>query len=177
MQNHLLSNLDLLLTAIPQTALIIIITEIFRLLAKKIINNLIFRLNHRKKTPSKRLNTLGSILKNSLKYFSWSVALMMILSAWKINIAPILAGAGVLGLAIGFGAQTLVRDIITGFFLLLENFINIGDHVKIAGLEGHIVSIKLRTTIIRDQSGTTHIIPNSMISTITKFPDHQSHQS
>ena len=117
----------------------------------------------------KRANTLGSIARSVLYFTIWSVSAMMILSAWGINIAPILAGAGIVGLAIGFGAQSLVKDIVNGFFILFENQFNVGDNIKIADKEGEVVAINIRTTILKDKEKKIHIIPNSKITVITKI--------
>ena len=159
-----------MLIPLVQTIVIVIGTETLRLLLKTVINNSIAKLNSHKKIPSVRLTTIASVLKNILRYVLWTIAGTMILSAWKINVTPIIAGAGVIGLAVGFGTQSLVRDVVTGVFLLFENYLNIGDRVKVAGVEGKIVSVKLRTTILKEDNGTTHIVPNSLIAIITKLP-------
>jgi len=92
---------------------------------------------------------------------------MLVLGEFGIDLKPILAGAGILGLAVGFGAQTLVKDVITGFFILLENQIRVGDTVTAAGCTGVVEAVNLRTTVLRDFDGTTHIIPNSAITVVT----------
>ena len=121
-----------------------------------------------------RIKTLGNVLKNMVSLIITFVSLSMALSKSGIDIAPILAGAGVVGLAVGFGAQTFVRDVVTGFFILFENQFNIGDAVQIANLRGTVKEIKLRTTILQDDQGAIHIIPNSQISTVTKIPATRS---
>jgi moderate conductance mechanosensitive channel len=87
--------------------------------------------------------------------------------AFKINIEPLLASAGIAGLAIGFGAQTMVKDVINGFFILVENQYDIGDTIKIAGVTGAVEDITLRRTILRDGDGTLHIVPNSAIQIVS----------
>lgn len=94
---------------------------------------------------------------------------MILLKKLGVDIGPILAGAGILGLAVGFGAQELVRDYISGFFMLLENQIRIGDVAIINGTGGLVESIDLRTTTLRDFSGTTHIFQNGKINTISNM--------
>jgi len=117
----------------------------------------------------KRAKTLGKII-NSLGYvLVIGVSLMMILSEFGINIMPIITGAGIAGLAIGFGAQNLVRDIISGFFLILEDQIRVGDVVNINGTGGSVEDIKLRTTILRDLKGTVHIFPNGEIRQVSNM--------
>jgi len=114
----------------------------------------------------KRAQTIGRILRQASSVLVWSVTLMLVLGEFGVDLKPILAGAGILGLAVGFGAQTLVKDVITGFFILFENQIRVGDTVTAAGCTGVVESVNLRTTILRDQDGTTHIIPNSAITVV-----------
>ncbi len=120
-----------------------------------------------------RVKTLRGLVKNVIGIVIWSVAFVMILSKWGINIAPILTGAGIVGLAIGFGSQTLVKDIVTGFFILLENQYNVGDYVEIIGVKGRVRRMNLRTTILKDEDGTISIIPNSSIIKVVKYTDEQ----
>ena len=145
------------------TAIILVTTEVVRHLTKK---GIVAGLTH---ISSARAQTLGSMLKNSSKFVIWAIGLMMALSLWDINVGPLIAGAGVVGLAVGFGAQSMVRDIISGLLLLVDDFIDIGDEVEVAGKSGKVVSIKLRSLIIEDEkSKTVHIIPNSEIKVISK---------
>ena len=116
----------------------------------------------------KRAKTLGTLLNNLAGFVVWAVVITMALAKWGVNIAPILAGAGVVGLAVGFGAQTLVRDVVTGFFIIFENYLNVGDYVEIAGKTGRVVSMNIRTTIVIGDEGTRYIIPNSKIDIVTK---------
>lgn len=115
-----------------------------------------------------RTVTLSSILENTLNIVFLFFYFMMVLDAWGISIAPILTGAGVVGLAVGFGAQTLVKDVVTGFFIILENQYNVGDYIKAGGIKGEVIGMNLRTTIIRSDNDITHLIPNSQITTVTK---------
>jgi small conductance mechanosensitive channel len=95
------------------------------------------------------------------------VTLLIVLSELGINIAPLLAGAGIVGLAIGFGAQTLVKDLLTGFFVLLENTINIGDWVLLGGHDGQVEGLTIRHVTVRDIYGNLHTVPWSSVVTIT----------
>jgi small conductance mechanosensitive channel len=115
----------------------------------------------------KRAQTVSRILRQASSVLVWSVTTMLVLAEFGVDLKPILAGAGILGLAVGFGAQTLVKDVITGFFILLENQIRVGDTVTAAGCTGVVESVNLRTTVLRDHDGTTHIIPNSAITVVT----------
>src|SRR5215472_17785448 len=86
---------------------------------------------------------------------------------FSINIAPLLASAGIAGLAIGFGAQTLVKDVINGFFILVENQFQVGDVVRVSGVSGKVEEITMRRTVLRDGDGTLHIIPNGAIQLVS----------
>ena len=115
----------------------------------------------------KRAATISRILRQASFILVWSVTIMLVLAELGVDLKPILAGAGILGLAIGFGAQTLVKDVITGFFILLENQIRVGDVVTAAGMTGEVEAVNLRTTVLRDVDGKVHIIPNSAITVVT----------
>lgn len=118
---------------------------------------------------AKRINTLTGILKGLIKIVLWVVYLMIILKKFGVDIGPILASAGILGLAIGFGAQELVRDFISGFFILLENQIRTGDVAVIDGVEGMVETIELRTITLRDFSGVVHIFQNGKINSLSNM--------
>lgn len=117
----------------------------------------------------KRINTLMNIARGVSNIVIWSVFLMILLSKLGVNIGPILASAGILGLAIGFGAQELVRDFISGFFILLENQIRSGDVAIINGTAGLVERIELRTTTLRDFSGVVHIFQNGKINSLSNM--------
>ena len=117
----------------------------------------------------KRINTLMGILKGVGKIVLWIVFLMILLKKLGIDIAPILAGAGILGLAVGFGSQELVRDFISGFFILLENQIRTGDVVIINGTSGTVEKIELRTVTLRDASAVVHVFQNGKINSLSNM--------
>ena len=118
-------------------------------------------------TSSNRARTLGQILKKVIKYTLYFIWIMMSLEMFDVNTASVLATAGIGGLAIGFGAQSLVKDIITGFFILFEDQYSVGDHVKIDSYEGVVEELGLRITKVRAFSGELHIIPNGAILVVT----------
>ena len=97
------------------------------------------------------------------------VAALMALAQLGLHLEPLLASAGIAGLAIGFGAQTLVHDVINGFFILLENQFDIGDAVRLAGVKGTVEAMSLRRTILRDDDGTLHMVPNSEIKIVSNM--------
>jgi small conductance mechanosensitive channel len=115
---------------------------------------------------AKRARTLGTVLTNITTVIVLLIAVLMILNEFNVNISPALTGAGIVGVALGFGAQTLVRDLIGGFFLILENQIRVGDVAAINGIGGLVEAINLRTTVLRDEEGTVHVIPNGAINTL-----------
>ena len=117
----------------------------------------------------KRINTLTNILYGLLRIVLLGVLIMIILVKFRVNIGPLLASVGILGLALGFGAQELVRDYISGFFILLENQVRTGDVAIINGTGGLVESIELRTITLRDLSGTVHIFQNGKINTLSNM--------
>ena len=117
----------------------------------------------------KRSNTLSSVLTKTSLIIIVIFALFTILPEFGINITAVLAGLGVIGIAVGFGAQTLIRDYLSGLFIILEDPYDVGDVVKVGGITGLVEEIGLRRTILRDLDGIVHSIPNSEINTASNF--------
>ena len=117
----------------------------------------------------KRTDTLNSIFHYTIGIAILILAVVMILSEVGLEIGPILAAAGVMGLAVGFGAQSLVKDIISGFFIFLEDQIRVGDVVQIAGMGGLVEKVNLKMTVLRDLAGNVHYIPNGTIDVVTNM--------
>jgi len=115
---------------------------------------------------AKRARTLGAVVQKVTTVLVIGAAALMVLQGVGVDITPVLTGAGIAGLAVGFGAQALVRDIISGFFLILENQIRVGDVAAINGTAGAVEAINLRTVILRDAEGTVHVFPNGAINTL-----------
>lgn len=116
-----------------------------------------------------QIRTMASVLNSIVTVVISFVAILLILQKVDVNVGPLLASAGVAGLAIGFGAQTLVKDYINGFFVLLEDQYNLGDTVRLAGVKGMVEHMTLRRTVLRDDDGTIHIIPNSQILVVSNL--------
>ncbi len=116
---------------------------------------------------AKRAKTLGGLLSNIVVVGVVALAALMMLRELKVDIVPLLTGAGVAGVALGFGAQTLVRDVIAGFFLILEGQVRVGDVVSVNNVGGLVEAINLRTIVLRDFDGTVHIIPNGTINLLS----------
>lgn len=151
--------------------IIIILAFIFRNIGYKVIDT-IFRdkKNFRiRLTTNRREQTLKNLSKNVLSYILVFIVIMMILDTFDVPIRTMLAGAGVAGLAIGFGAQSLVRDVIAGFFIIFEDQFSVGDYIETGDIEGDVEIIGLRTTKLRSFYGQTYVIPNGNIEIVTNY--------
>ena len=118
---------------------------------------------------TKRAQTLGRILQKTLSIVVVGMAALMILRELDVDITPVLTGAGIVGLAVGFGAQTLVRDVISGFFLIVEDQVRVGDSAVVNGQGGLVEQVNLRTIVLRDETGTVHIFPNGEVKTLANM--------
>jgi moderate conductance mechanosensitive channel len=137
------------------------------------IEHLQFKLSRRHATSDlewqRRAATLGRILTSLMTAVVGFVAILMLLRELSIDVVPILTGAGIAGLAVGFGAQNLVRDVISGFFLILEDQVRIGDLARINGIAGTVEQINLRTIILRDGEGAVQVFPNGTITALANL--------
>lgn len=148
---------------------ILVIAWIMLGLSRKLIPMLRKQLQKHTDDPEqhKRLETLGRVFRYIAAVVIDLVTVMLVLSELGISIAPILASAGIVGLAVGFGAQSLVKDYFSGLFMLLENQIHQGDVVEVAGLGGLVEEVTLRYIRLRDYEGSVHFIPNGTVTTVT----------
>lgn len=162
-------------TALLKILLILILMVVVVKIGKSAIERVMIL---RSKTPigytERRQNTLIKLLQNGLTYIVYFAGILAILSAMSINVVGLLAGAGIVGLAIGFGAQSLVKDIITGFFIIFEDQFGVGDTVMINQSNGTVEEIGLRTTKIKTYTGELHIIPNGNISEVINYSVYNS---
>lgn len=117
----------------------------------------------------KRVETLLGIVTRVMQMAIWGLAIVLVLMQVGVDVAPIIAGAGVLGIAVGFGAQELVRDVVSGFFQLIENHVRKGDVAVINGTGGVVENIGLRTIVLRDLAGVVHVFQNGKISTLANM--------
>ena len=117
----------------------------------------------------KRAKTLGQIIKSIGNVFIYSLILFMVLNLSGVDIRPILASAGIIGLAIGFGAQSLVKDFVSGLFILIENQYGVGDRVKIGSFEGNVIKITMRSTVLMDDEKNKHYISNGLVKNVTNM--------
>ncbi|MFH1538364.1 MAG: mechanosensitive ion channel family protein [bacterium] len=116
-----------------------------------------------------RARTLSSIINNATRVIVALVGGMMVLQEIGFQVGPLIAGVGIFGLAVGFGAQNLVRDVVTGFFIILENQYGVGDVIKVCGIGGLVEDINLRVTTLRDIEGVVHYIPNGQIDAVSNM--------
>ncbi|MDM5231109.1 mechanosensitive ion channel family protein [Lysinibacillus pakistanensis] len=155
--------------------LILIISWIAVRLGKKFIKKVfLIRIRSPLNHSERRQRTISRLLQSIISYAVYFSAIIAILSRLDIKIAGLLAGAGIVGLAIGFGAQSLVKDVITGFFIIFEDQFGVGDYIKINGAEGTVVEIGLRTTKINGGTGEQFIIPNGSIGEVVNYSVNNS---
>jgi len=149
---------------------IILISVLVTRIAKIAVRNIFkVRTHSALRISERREATLVKLLENTLTYVIYFIALMMILGTLNIDVKGLLAGAGIVGLAVGFGAQSLVKDIITGFFIIFEDQFSVGDVVQIGQFQGVVEEIGLRTTKVKSYTGEVNIIPNGSIMEVTNF--------
>jgi len=176
--NKMLSQVDwkLILTTSLRIVLILVIAWIALIMLHKVLERLERRLikksvdNAEPPTESaKRAETLVRLIRQAVHIALWMTVVLILLRELGMDIAPLLASAGVVGLAIGFGAQNLVRDFISGFFFILENQIRVGDVAVINDTGGLVEQINFRTIVLRDLSGVVHTFPNGTVSTLANL--------
>ncbi|WP_253896133.1 mechanosensitive ion channel family protein [Solibacillus sp. R5-41] len=162
---------DLIITASFKILAILIISYLAVFIGKKMITRIFLIRVH---TNERRQLTIVKLMQSVLSYLVYFSAIMGILSVINIDVAGLLAGAGIASVAIAFGAQSLVKDIITGFFIILEEQFSVGDYVRINAAEGTVMEIGLRTTKIKGITGEQFIIPNGTINDVTNFSINNS---
>ncbi len=144
----------------------IILLKVIRKVGKGIVKRVEDDDDTTRNERERRADTLVNVVNVTSKIFVWTIILFMILREFGANLGPLLAGAGVVGVAIGFGAQSIVKDFFNGFLILLENQYRVGDVIRIADRAGLVESINLRTTVIRDLEGVVHVVPNGQVGPV-----------
>ena len=159
-----------------QVLLIMVLTFIGLKVARLVTRRMFAKFTSRAKDleQQKKARTLGAVVRHAFTISILIIAAMMILKELGIEIGPILAGAGVLGLAVGFGAQHFVQDVISGFFILFEDQIRVNDVVQIAGKSGLVEKVNLRMTVLRDLAGNVHYVRNGQIDVVTNMTKEYS---
>lgn len=145
----------------------IIVSRFGALLIKGFIRRTVTYRAHGDKTEldvKKRQDTLISICVAALKVVVWLTAAFEIIRRFGVDPAPLLAGAGIIGFAVAFGAQSLIKDFVSGIFIILENQYRVGDMAELNNASGTIEKITIRTTVLRDEDGSVHYIPNGTIN-------------
>jgi len=161
--------LEFLRVDVPKLLVIVVLAFVLIRLMKVVINRLLAFSRHESGARAQQLRTAAGVIGSVGTFVIIFLALMQILPVLGVNMGPLLASAGVAGLAIGFGAQTLVHDVINGFFILLENQYAVGDVVRVAGVKGTVEAMTMRNTTLRDDDGTLHIVPNSEIKIVSNL--------
>ncbi|UCG29682.1 MAG: mechanosensitive ion channel family protein [candidate division WOR-3 bacterium] len=146
-----------------------------RLIPRFIRRTMVFRMKDKPELMVKtRIKTISHVITNTIGVVIGIIVLFTILGQIGVNIGPALASLGILGLAVSFGAQSLIKDIINGLFILIESQYGIGDVVRVGGISGLVEEVNLRRTVLRDLDGVVHYIPNSEISTASNFTKEYS---
>jgi len=155
--------------AIKVIILLIVVKIVLRILNALIDRTIAKRVKTMSIKEERKIKTLMAVFRNILKYILYFIAIVIILDIFGVNTSSILATAGIGGLAISFGAQSLVKDIITGFFILFEDQYSVGDYVTIGDYTGIVEEVGVRVTKLKDFSGELHIIPNGQITVVTNM--------
>ena len=154
--------LDVVVTVVAIVVIGAVITVVARLMIGRLEHRMASRFEEGS-SARKRAHTLTGIVMSVVLVVVWITAVVMVLQELGVPVAPLLATAGIAGLAIGFGAQTVVRDLLAGFFILLENQYDVGDTVQVATVSGTVEAVGLRTTVLRGADGTRHVVSNGEI--------------
>jgi small conductance mechanosensitive channel len=153
--------------------LVVLVISLLLLWILRVVTKRLRTLSKRQAFPTglraQQLSTLAGVMSGVGIFIIIFNALIQILVVFSIDVKPLIASAGVVGLAIGFGAQTLVKDVINGFFVLIENQYDVGDTVKVGGVQGTVENMTLRRTVLRDADGSVHTVPNSEIKIVTNM--------
>jgi len=149
------------------SGVILVLLRLCRVLSRRLEK--VFLKGREDEESLKRARTLSNLINQLLRVVVLVIAVMTVLGALDIQIAPILATAGVAGLAVGFAAQSLIKDVINGFFIILWDQIRVGDVVRVAGQSGAVEAVTLKMTVLRDFDGSVHYIPNGLIDAVTNM--------
>ncbi|MBN2300422.1 MAG: mechanosensitive ion channel family protein [Acholeplasmataceae bacterium] len=146
----------------------------FSMLLMRITKMSLLKVGKKESPQMKRKQTIAKVVNSIVKYLVTIIALLVVLAIWGVNVAPALAGLGILGLVIGLGAQKFINDLISGFFIVFEHHFDVGDKIEVQGFKGDVIDIGLKTTRIRNWKGDTKIVSNGEISTLINYSRHFS---
>ena len=147
--------------------LALILSKVAKVFVSRAVKTIVEKSNGQ--IQKERAKTLSKVFSSTLKIIIWVIAILMLLPELGINPTPLLAGAGLIGLAIGMGARSLVQDYLAGLFILLEDQYRVGEEVDISGKKGQVIDLNLRRTIIKDSEEIIHYIPNGQVKTASNF--------
>jgi len=162
---------EFLHTKLPHLLTIAIIALILSRIIALATRRMVTLAERKPSTPGHRsqVKTMAGVLRTTLKAVLWTLTVLQMLTVLGVNLGPLLASAGVAGIAIGLAAQTIVKDILNGTLILLEDQFNVGDTVRLTGMTGTVEAMSLRRTEIRDGDGTLYVVPNSQITTVANL--------
>jgi len=167
------SIITFVLTTGPKLLWIVVLFFAGRVVLKRVVNEMVKLTTEGdqsdQRSTQKRAETLGKVGIATGNIVIYVIVLLMILDVFGVDIRPILAGAGIIGLAVGFGAQSLVKDFVSGLFILIENQYGVGDKVKIGAFEGTVAKVTMRSTVLRDDEGAFYYIANGSINNVINY--------
>jgi len=152
---------------LARVIIIFLLAKVVLKVGAVVISNLFLREEASHRMETRKAKTLGALLKSVLRYVVYFLMVISIVDALGAPTSSIIASAGIVGLAVGFGAQNLVRDVLTGFFILFEDQFGVGDYIETFGVAGTVEEVGLRVTKLRDFSGVLHIVPNGVIDKVS----------
>ena len=158
-------------TKLPHMVVIAVIALVLSRIIAGATNRMVFVADHRDKSPGRhsQVKTFAGILRTTLNAILWTLTALQLLTILGVNLGPLLASAGVAGIALGLSAQTIVKDILNGMLIVIEDQFNVGDTVRLTGMTGTVESMSLRRTELRDGDGTLYVVPNSQITTVANL--------
>lgn len=174
--NDLFSNtigLEPVLSSMIVVAITIVFWIFIAVLINRISKRVIYKVMRVKKKGARAL-TIAKLLRSVVRYLVWFIVAMLVLSSLKIDLTPFIASAGVVGFALGFGAQSIVKDFMSGFFIIFDGQFEVGEIVEIGGFKGTVLTISLRTTIIENWKGERKIVNNGDIGSLINFSRNNS---
>jgi small-conductance mechanosensitive channel len=155
------------LPALGKILLVLVLSKFLLSMARTFVQKLFFPERRRTSMDPQKAKTLETLMQSGVRYLIYFIAGITILSTLGVKTESVLASAGIVGIAIGFGAQSLVQDVVTGFFIIFEDQFIVGDYIETAGLSGFVEEMGLRVTKLRDFNGVVHVLPNSKIGNVT----------
>jgi len=158
-------------TKLPHMVVIVVIALVLSRIIAGATNRMIAVADNRAKSAGRhsQVKTFAGVLRTTLNAVLWTLTALQLLTILGVNLGPLLASAGVAGIALGLAAQTIVKDILNGMLIVLEDQFNVGDVVRLTGMTGTVESMSLRRTELRDGDGTLYVVPNSQITTVANL--------